>query len=84
MCLLSSVQNLGASRGFAFVEFNTEAEAINWMEYKQVSLYLAAVFFLELSAKLWHEISVQGGYRFDSDCMNLMTKRPNCYTNVTN
>ncbi|KAJ6648831.1 RNA-binding protein 5 [Pseudolycoriella hygida] len=25
----------GASRGFAFVEFNTEEEARNWMEYKQ-------------------------------------------------
>lgn len=35
--------NLGASRGFAFVEFNTEVEAIRWMEFKQVSLYLAQV-----------------------------------------
>lgn len=29
---------LGASRGFAFVEFNTEEEASRWMEYKQVPL----------------------------------------------
>lgn len=31
-------RNLGASRGFAFVEFNTEEEATRWMEYKQVPL----------------------------------------------
>lgn len=30
-------KNLGASRGFAFVEFSTEEEATRWMEYKQVS-----------------------------------------------
>lgn len=28
---------LGASRGFAFVEFNTTEEAAQWMEYTQVS-----------------------------------------------
>ncbi|XP_059619269.1 RNA-binding protein 5 [Phlebotomus argentipes] len=30
----------GASRGFAFVEFNTEQEATRWMEYKQGILML--------------------------------------------
>lgn len=40
-CVCSLLQNLGASRGFAFVEFSTEEEATRWMEYKQVSLYLA-------------------------------------------
>lgn len=34
---LISSRRLGASRGFAFVEFNTEEEATRWMEYKQVS-----------------------------------------------
>ena len=34
---LVSSRRLGASRGFAFVEFNTEEEATRWMEYKQVS-----------------------------------------------
>lgn len=34
-------KNLGSSRGFAFVEFNTEEEASRWMEYKQVSMHLA-------------------------------------------
>lgn len=28
---------LGTSRGFAFVEFNTQEEATRWMEFKQVS-----------------------------------------------
>lgn len=28
---------LGTSRGFAFVEFNTQEEATRWMELKQVS-----------------------------------------------
>lgn len=37
--LLYFLYTLGASRGFAFVEFNTEQEATRWMEYKQVPLY---------------------------------------------
>lgn len=40
LCLsfaLVSPRRLGASRGFAFVEFNSEEEATRWMEYKQVS-----------------------------------------------
>lgn len=40
LCLsfaLVSSPRLGASRGFAFVEFNTEEEASRWMEFKQVS-----------------------------------------------
>lgn len=32
---------VGASRGFAFVEFNTLQEASQWMEMKQVSYRLA-------------------------------------------
>jgi len=36
-CCLFYSHNIGASRGFAFVEFSTEEEATRWMEYKQVS-----------------------------------------------
>lgn len=34
---LVSSRRLGASRGFAFVEFNTEEEATHWISLKQVS-----------------------------------------------
>lgn len=33
---LLSFKNLGASRGFAFVEFHTIDEAAHWMELTQV------------------------------------------------
>lgn len=35
-CICFSFNNLGASRGFAFVEFNTIDEAAHWMELTQV------------------------------------------------
>lgn len=35
-CICFSFKNLGASRGFAFVEFNTIDEAALWMDLTQV------------------------------------------------
>lgn len=38
LCFWSIFSNcIGTSRGFAFVEFNTQEEATRWMEFKQVS-----------------------------------------------